>query len=124
MAFRKLFNRLTTSDADLDRERLRDFCRDLPGVTTIGDARPRQEITVAGEISSLRIVPRAGTPSLEVTVKDGSGSIVVVWTGRRGIPGVSPGKRLVVSGRGSAQSAGGQGAAGRLMLLNPRYELL
>ncbi len=119
MAFRKLLQRLTTSDADLDRERLRQFCADVPGVTRIVDAQPRQEITVAGEISSLRIVPRAGTPSLEVTVKDGSGSLVIVWTGRRHIPGVTPGKRLVLSGRGSPQGAGG-----RLMLLNPRYELL
>ncbi|MEO6628845.1 MAG: OB-fold nucleic acid binding domain-containing protein [Aquihabitans sp.] len=119
MAFRKLLHRLTTSDADLDRERLRQFCQDVPGVTPIGDARPRQEITVAGEISSLRIVPRSGTPSLEVTVKDGSGSMVIVWTGRRNIPGVVPGKRLVLNGRGTPQGAGG-----RLTVLNPRYELL
>lgn len=119
MAFRKLLHRLTTSDADLDRERLRRFCMDVPGVTPIGDARPREEITVAGEISSLRIVPRAGTPSLEATVKDGSGSLMIVWTGRRHIPGVAPGKRLVLSGRGTAHGAGG-----RLTVLNPRYELL
>lgn len=118
-AFRKLKDFLTTSDADLDRVRLGAFCRGLPGVTPIGDAAPRQEVTVAGEISSLRIVPRAGSPSLEATVTDGSGSLVVVWTGRRRIPGVAPGKRLVLSGRGSPQGAGG-----RLMVLNPRYELL
>jgi hypothetical protein len=119
VAFRKLLQRLTVSDAELDRERLRQFCQDVPGVTAIGEAVARQEITVAGEISSLRIVPRAGTPSLEATVNDGTGSLVVVWTGRRQIPGVTPGKRLVLSGRGTAQGAGG-----RLMVLNPRYELL
>lgn len=119
MPFRKLLQRLTTSDAELDRERLRQFCRDVPGVTPIGEAQPRQEITVAGEITSLRLVPRAGTPSLEATVNDGSGSLVVVWTGRRHIPGVAPGKRLVLSGRGSPH-----GSAGRLAVLNPRYELL
>ena len=119
MAFKKLLQRIKTSDADLDRERLRQFCADLPGVTPIGDAEPRQEVTVAGEISSLRIVPRAGTPSLEATVNDGSGSLVVVWTGRRNIPGVAPGKRLVLSGRGTPQGNGG-----RLTVFNPRYELL
>ena len=119
MAFRKLLQRLTTSDADLDRERLRQFCHDVPGVTAIGDAQARQEVTVAGEITSLRIVPRAGTPSLEATVNDGTGSLVIVWTGRRNIPGVAPGKRLVLSGRGAPQ-----GAAGRLTVFNPRYELL
>lgn len=119
MAFRKLIHRLKTSDAEFDRERLQQFCRDVPGVTTIAEAEPRKEITVAGEISSMRIVPRAGTPALEVTVKDGSGSLMIVWTGRSRIPGVGPGKRLVVSGRGTPSGAGG-----RLTLLNPRYELL
>lgn len=119
MAIRDLFRRLTVSDAELDRERLRQFCRDVPGVTSIGDAEPRKEVTVAGEISSLRIVPRAGTPSLEATVSDGTGSIIVVWTGRRQIPGVAPGKRLVLSGRGTPQGPGG-----RLTVFNPRYELL
>ncbi len=119
MAFKKLLQRIKTSDADLDRERLRQFCADLPGVTPIGEAEPRQEVSVAGEITSLRIVPRAGTPSLEATVNDGSGTMVVVWTGRRYIPGVAPGKRLVLSGRGTPQ-----GAAGRLTVFNPRYELL
>jgi len=114
-----MLQRLTTTDADLDRERLRVFCKDVPGVTTIGDAQPRQEVTVAGEISSLRIVPRAGAPSLEATVSDGTGYLVVVWTGRRRIPGVAPGRRLVLSGRGAPHGAGG-----RLMVLNPRYELL
>jgi len=119
MAFKKLIQRIKTSDADLDRERLRQFCADLPGVTPIGDAEARQEVTVAGEITSLRIVPRAGTPSLEATVNDGSGSLVVVWTGRRNIPGVAPGKRLVLSGRGAPQGTGA-----RLTVFNPRYELL
>lgn len=119
MAFKKLLQRIKTSDADLDRERLRQFCADLPGVTPIGEAEPRQEVSVAGEITSLRIVPRSGTPSLEATVNDGSGTMVVVWTGRRNIPGVAPGKRLVLSGRGTPQ-----GAAGRLTVFNPRYELL
>ena len=119
MAFKKLIQRIKTSDADLDRERLRQFCQDVPGVTPIGEAQPRQEVTVAGEITSLRIVPRAGTPSLEATINDGTGSLVVVWTGRRNIPGVSPGKRLVLSGRGAPQGAGH-----RLTVFNPRYELL
>jgi hypothetical protein len=119
VAFRKLLQRLTTPDAELDRERLRVFCKDLPGVSPIGETAPRQEFTVAGEISSTRIVPRAGSPSLEATVSDGTGSLVVVWTGRRQIPGVTPGRRLVLSGRGAPHGAGG-----RLMVLNPRYELL
>ncbi|MGH3850498.1 MAG: OB-fold nucleic acid binding domain-containing protein, partial [Pseudonocardiaceae bacterium] len=58
-------------------------------------------------------------PSLEAVIDDGSGRLTVVWTGRRQIAGITPGKRLVVSGRGMAQ-----GSKGRLLLLNPSYELL
>ncbi len=119
MPFRKLLQELTKPVAELDKERLRTFCTGLPGVTPIGDCRPREEITVAGEISSMRIVPRAGSPSLEATVGDGSGMLVVVWTGRRRIAGISPGRRLLLSGRGTDQ-----GGRGRILLMNPRYELL
>jgi len=115
---KKLFQRLTTPVSELDRDRLRVFCESLPGVSPIGSAVARQEITVVGEIASVRIVPRAGSPSLEATIADGSGSITAIWTGRRRIAGVSPGKRLVLSGRGTA------GPSGRLAILNPRYELI
>lgn len=118
-AFKKLLHRLTTPVSQLDLERLRQFCSSLPGVIPIAEAQPRQEVSVVGEITSLRIVPRAGSPSLEVTIRDGSGSLVAVWTGRRKIAGVAPGKRIVVSGRGTPEGPGR-----RLLILNPRYELL
>ena len=105
--------------AVLDKEQLRSFCKGVSGVTPIGDCEPRKEITIAGEISSMRIVPRAGSPSLEATVSDGSGMLVVVWTGRRRIAGISPGRRLLLSGRGTDQ-----GGRGRMLLMNPTYELL
>jgi hypothetical protein len=119
MALRKLFKNLTTSVTELDAERLRKFCESRQGVVSIVDLPPRVEGTVVGEILSMRIVPRAGSPSLEATITDGSGSIVVVWTGRRKIAGVTPGKRLVVSGRGAAT-----GPKGRLLMFNPSYELI
>jgi hypothetical protein len=119
MVLKKLFQRLATPVSELDAERLRKFCSTKEGVTPIAELGPRIEGTVVGEIGSLRIVPRAGSPSLEATITDGSGSVVVVWTGRRKIAGVAPGKRLVISGRGSPS-----GPKNRLMILNPRYELL
>jgi len=119
MALKKLFKNLTTSTSELDAERLRKFCESRQGVVSIVELPPRVEGTVVGEIMSMRIVPRAGSPSLEATITDGSGSIVVVWTGRRKIAGVTPGKRLVVSGRGAAT-----GPKGRLLMFNPSYELL
>ena len=119
MALKKLFKNLTTSVTELDTERLRKFCESRQGVVSITDLPPRIEGTVVGEITSMRIVPRAGSPSLEATITDGTGSLVVAWTGRRKIAGVTPGKRLVVSGRGAPT-----GPKNRLLILNPSYELL
>lgn len=114
-----MLQRLTVPVAELDEERLREFCAHVPDVTPIAELRGRAEGTVVGEIQSLRIVPRSGSPSLEAVVTDGTGTLVLVWTGRRRIAGVAPGRRLVVSGRGAPVGPGG-----RLLLYNPRYELL
>jgi hypothetical protein len=119
MAFRKFLQRLNTPVSELDSDRLREFCAAQADVIAIGELAPRQLGTVVGEISSIRIVPRAGSPSLEATITDGTGSIVAVWTGRRRIAGVSPGKRLVLEGRGMPAGSGT-----RLLVYNPRYELL
>ncbi len=119
MALKKILNRFTVPISELDQERLRQFCSGRQDCSPIAECQPRQEVTVVGEISSLRIVPRAGSPSLEATITDGSGSLVAVWTGRRKIAGIAPGKRLVLSGRGASVAPGN-----RLLILNPRYELL
>lgn len=119
MVLKKMFHRLTAPMSELDEEKLREFCAGHPHCSAIGDARARQEVSLVGEITSLRIVPRAGSPSVEATISDGSGALVAVWTGRRRIAGVAPGKRLVINGRGAPI-----GPSGRLLFYNPRYELL
>lgn len=120
MALKKAFKRLTTPVSELDRDRLRQFCSQVEGVTCIADCQPRADVTVVGEITNVRIVPRPdGSPWLEATVKDGTGSLVVMWTGRTHIAGVAAGRRLTVSGRGAPS-----GRNGRLLVLNPRYQLL
>lgn len=119
MTLKRLLRQLRTSPSEFDIEHLRTFCQTLPGMVPIGEAKPRQEISVVGQISSLRIVPRAGSPSVEAAISDGTGCLVVVWTGRRQIAGISPGRRLVVQGRASPGTGDN-----RLYLYNPRYELL
>lgn len=119
MGLKDRIRRLTTSVAELDDQSLREFAASQPGTTAVAQAEARQEVKVAGEISSLRLVPRPnGSPWLEATISDGTGAMVALWTGRRRIPGVTPGRRLVVSGRGS-----NTGPGGRLLMYNPEYEL-
>lgn len=114
-----MLHNIKTPVNKLDEERLRKFCAGQANCSPISEATARQEVSLAGEVTTLRIVPRAGSPSLEATISDGSGAIVAVWTGRRRVAGVAPGKRLVVNGRGAPTGPGG-----RLLFLNPRYELL
>jgi hypothetical protein len=119
MALRKALQRLTTPVRELDQERLREFAGSVPGAVPIAGAAPRAEVTVAGQISYVRIVPRPdGSPWLEATVEDGSGSLTAMWTGRKKIAGVRPGQRIVLTGRGAPTGPGG-----RLLIYNPRYEL-
>ena len=120
MALKERFKKLTASVAELDTEKLRDYCSRFENTVRIADAQPREIITVVGEITSLRIVPRPdGVPWLEATVSDGTGNLMVMWTGRKRIAGVGAGKRLMVSGRGAPKGKGG-----RLLITNPQYELL
>lgn len=109
---------LRSTPEELGRAQLRDFCAGCEGVTPIAEVSPRQEVSVVGEIHTLRIVPRAGCPSLEATVTDGTGTIIASWTGRRQIAGISPGRRLIIHGR-----ANPCGPAGRMVIFNPTYEL-
>lgn len=116
MALRKMVQRLTKPTEEIDREALESYC-DRLGATPINDITPRKPVRVAGEVRTVRIVPRAGAPALEVTLSDGRGSVVAVFLGRRKIAGMSPGRRLLVSG-----VAGRDG--GRYLIYNPEYELL
>ena len=119
MALKNLLHRLTAPVEVLDEERLREFCATRAGVVSIADVVPREPATIVGEIASVRIVTKGETPWLEVTVTDGTGKILAVWTGRRRIAGIKPGQRLVLTGRPSPAGPGG-----RLLLYNPLYELL
>jgi hypothetical protein len=117
---KKMFQRLSTPIAEQDEERLREFCAAFPGVRPIGEIEPREEATIVGQIGSLRIVPHPdGSPWLEATVTDGTGTLVAMWTGRKRIAGIHEGQKLMITGRGTPS-----GRSGRLLIYNPRYELL
>ena len=68
-------------------------------------------------MKSVRIVPRAGAPALEVTVGDGHGVATAVFLGRRKIAGLVPGKRIAMSGMVARDGK-------RLVIYNPEYSFL
>ena len=98
MALKNFVNRLTKPVEEHDREKLVEFCSRLEGCHATDELEPRTLVRVVGEISSVRIVPRAGAPSLEVGVSDGRGAVTAVFFGRKKIAGLTPGRRLVVEG--------------------------
>jgi amino acid transporter len=87
------------------------------GTTPIGDVQWRTRVRVAGRIRSVRVQPRAGTSNLECVLVDESGKLLLVFQGRRRIPGIQPGARLLVEGMVGDW-------ARRPAILNPDYELI
>lgn len=113
---RAFVHRLVTPTDELEREELATFCDELP-TRSVADIRPRQRVRVAGEVEYVRMVPRSGAPSLEVGMTDGNDRVLVEFLGRKSVPGIKVGRRLIVSGVAAPE--------GRIFrIVNPEYELL
>ena len=117
MGLKDLRKRLTSSVEDLDRARLQGRYEGL-GVTKIGELPLRAPVRLGGEVTAMQVVPRAGgSPSLEITISDGTGRAVAVFTGRKRINGIEPGRGMLLEGVCRKER-------GRVSLWNPAYTLL
>jgi hypothetical protein len=85
--------------------------------TRMDHLAPRELATVAGRVRSMRVHPWSGTPSLECSLADESGTVTVVFFGRRGIGGVRPGTVMSVTGRAGVHH-------GMTAMLNPEYTII
>ncbi len=91
---------------------------DLPGQRTrIADVASRQRSTVAGRVKAFRVQPWGGNPALECTLADETGSITVVFFGRREIGGVRLGTIMTVTGVAGEHH-------GMRAILNPEYAII
>jgi amino acid transporter len=88
-----------------------------PGVIPIGQVQPRRRARVAGRVVTVTVRPRGGVPLLECVLADRTGRICLVFQGRRQIPGIEPGARILAEG--TVAQRGDQ-----LVILNPVYEVL
>lgn len=113
--FRRMLDRLSSSQAELESSELREDAA-ATGATRISDCHDREIVTVTGTLRAVTLRPRAGVPALEAELFDGSAALDVVWLGRRSIVGIEPGRRIIASGRISMNR-------GRPVLFNPKYEL-
>ena len=112
---RRAVTRLATSAKEHEAAELQKDCMDL-GATLIADLPERERVRVAGTLRTVTLRPRAGVPALVAELYDGSGSMSLVWLGRRQIAGIEPGRALVAYGR--VMRDGNQ-----CVIFNPRYEL-
>ena len=111
----RTLQRLTADDQAIDAEELRADAVSA-GCEPLSDCRKGKLVTVTGRLKSVVYTPRETLPTLEAELFDGSGSVTLVWLGRRRIPGIEPGRTLTARGRFSA-------AEGRRVIYNPWYEL-
>ncbi len=114
--WRQTLSRLVASQDEVHAEHEQQLATRAGG-TPIAVLPPRCRVTVCGTLRSVTLRPRAGVPALEAELYDGSGSLYVVWLGRRHIAGIEPGRRLRIHGMVTR-------ADGRRAVFNPRYELV
>ena len=114
----QLLGRLTKTSEELRAETCRGWASSVPGTTRIRDVETRHHHKVAGVVQNIRIDPREGSGSIEVTISDGTGYLVAKWLGRQTLSGIGLGTGLVVTG------IAGRLPDGELMILNPEYELV
>jgi hypothetical protein len=112
---RRTLNRLASSAKEHEAAELREECVEV-GATLVSDLPARQQVVVAGTLRTVTLRPRAGVPALVAELYDGSGTVSIVWLGRRQIPGIEPGRSIVCCGRVTLDNE-------QPVIFNPRYEL-
>lgn len=114
--WRRVWRRVAASNADLDAEQLQQ--RSLAeGAVPIGQVKLRTRVEVRGRVEVLTLNPKGSARWLEAELRDGTGSITLVWMGRRRIRGLRAGRRLAAEGLVALDD-------GRQVIYNPRYTIL
>ena len=111
----RTLQRLTADDQAIDAEELRADSVNA-GCEPVSTCRKGAVVTVTGRLKSVCYTPRETVPTLEAELFDGSGSVTLIWLGRRRIPGIEPGRTLTARGRFAASDGG-------RVIYNPWYEL-
>lgn len=113
--FKRALARMTADEEDLDSAHLRDDVASA-GATEVSRCSVGAPVCIAGTLRQVVLRPLAGVPTLEAELYDGTGTVTLVWLGRRRIRGIDPGRTLIAHGRLTKRD-------GRATLFNPTYEL-
>jgi len=112
---RRALHRLTAGADELLDEELQHRTAEV-GASPVSDCQVGQPVVVAGTLRAVVLRPLAGVPTLEAELYDGTGTVTLVWLGRRRIRGIDPGRALVARGRLTRRE-------GKPTVFNPAYEL-
>jgi hypothetical protein len=115
VALRRFFQRFTETDEERLAAEVREWADRVPGTVRLGSAPLREPVKVAAAVRRITVRPGEGYNSLEALLSDGTGEVTAAWTGRRSIPGLSLGTRMVLEG-----TIGEERGARRMV--NPRFE--
>ncbi|QOR69112.1 OB-fold nucleic acid binding domain-containing protein [Ruania alkalisoli] len=119
MTWRERLRRVVASQSEFDagEEKVE---AERQGTVPVAQCKARQRVCLSGVIRSVTYSPAGQAPELLAELYDGSGSVDLVWLGRREIPGIVPGCRLKVEGM-LCRTAAGQP---RPAIYNPSYQIL
>ncbi len=112
---KRALQRFTLDEDEADNAELRSESS-AAGATAVDKCSIGKPVCVAGTLRAVVLRPLAGVPTLEAELYDGTGTVTLVWLGRRRIRGIDPGRTLVARGRLTRRS-------GQPTLFNPEYEL-
>jgi hypothetical protein len=116
--FDRLIEKFTQTPEATRATNLKEWADSIPETIRIKDIAPRCGCRAVGVIQKIRIDPRAGTGSVEVTLDDGTGRLLARWLGRSKLNGIALGKGLEV------EDTAGDHAGDELVVLNPSYRLM
>ena len=111
----RLLERLNESDETRLSEETRAWAETVEASIRIADAPSRQPVRIAGVIRRITVLPMEGKEALQALISDGTGEVTAVFMGRRGIGGLSLGRRVVVEGVLGEHH-------GEIRMVNPRLE--
>ncbi|MFD1858728.1 DNA-binding protein [Aeromicrobium camelliae] len=86
------------------------------GCRPIREQPDRDVVSLHGVVRAITLRPVGEATALEAELYDGSGTVTLVWLGRRRIAGIDAGRELTATGRLSERG-------GARVLYNPRYTL-
>lgn len=107
------FRRFLSTAEQLEAEDLADQARKA-GAIPLNECQTRQKVTLRGTVTS---VTASNTSWLEADLNDGTGTVSLIWMGRRRIECILPGRHLLVTGRLTEED-------GRRVIFNPEFEVL